>query len=155
MFDQGYRALSEFALKNQTERLGSLYPHLFITMSWNLFARSHSVAALMYVHFEWHEDSLVVTVPTHKSDQEGARVYPIHVYANPLMPELCPILSLAIYVFCMAFHREDESNEWKIFSGSHCEGKFSNWLRESLENDLQGLIAEIGAPEEIGTHSFR
>lgn len=135
-----------------------MYPHLFIILSWNLFARSHSVASLLYIHFEWQEDSLIVTVPTHKGDQEGSRIFPVHVYANPLNPELCPVLALAIYVFSMTFHRGDEQgNEWKLFAGSSCEGKFSNWLHSCLQDQNSPIDANElgGSVDEIGTHSFR
>lgn len=135
-----------------------MYPHLFTTLSWNLFARSHSVASLMFVHFDWQDDCLVITVPRHKGDQEGARIFPVHVYANPLMPTICPILSLALYVFCSTLHA-DTCNEWKLFAGAHTEGKFSNWLHELVE-DLHRQVNRfeselVGTPSEVGTHSFR
>ena len=66
----GYLNLAKYALKTQSSRVGSLFPHTFIVLAWNLFARSHSVAALMLNHFEWMDDALMVTVPKHKGDQE-------------------------------------------------------------------------------------
>ncbi len=108
---EGFVALATYALCKQDGRPGSMFPHLFITLSWNLFSRSHSVASLMYVHIGWESDALVITVPRHKGDQEGARIYPIHVYANPLQPEVCPILSLAIYIFTMGYHRSETGND--------------------------------------------
>ena len=34
-----------------------------------------------------------------KGDQEGKNSFPRHVYANPMFPEICPILGFAIYIF--------------------------------------------------------
>lgn len=63
-FMAGHRRMLAIAKQD-----GSMNPvegtHLFIVLSWNLFARSHSVAELLYNHFEWKEDSLLVTVPKH------------------------------------------------------------------------------------------
>lgn len=108
-----------------------------------MFARSHSVASLMYSHFQWKDDAIVVTLPRHKGDQEGVRIYPIHVYANPLDPMVCPILSLAIYVFCMAYHRDGDGNHWKLLNGSSIESKFSSWLQDCLRNGHVD-VAEVG-----------
>jgi hypothetical protein len=150
----GYCALAEYVLrKGDTD--GELYIHLFIVMSWNLFARSHSVATLMLHHFEWQDDCLLVTLPKHKGDQEGTTVLPKHVYANPQNPWTCPILSLAIYTFSTnLFHREN--TDWMLFRGSRTESKFSNWLQKQLKrtsSEVQALID--GSAEDIGTHSFR
>jgi hypothetical protein len=140
---------------NGPVRDGEIYIQLFIVMSWNLFARSHSVATLMLHHFEWKEDSLLVTLPKHKGDQEGTNVVPKHVYANPKNPLICPILSLAIYMFSTnLFHREN--TDWMLFLGGRAENKFSNWLQLQLKKtcpELQALVD--GSAEDIGTHSFR
>ena len=156
----GYLNLAKYALKTQSSRVGSLFPHTFIVLAWNLFARSHSVAALMLNHFEWKDDALMVTVPKHKGDQEGARIYPLHVYANPIQPEICSILALAIHVICIQYHHtgsvdEEGTRGWKLFGGSNMEGRFSNWLQDSMKTGLF-TEADIGAdPSAIGTHSFR
>ena len=34
---------------------------------------------------------------------EGAHAYPKHVYANPKVPQICPILALAIHYFTRGF----------------------------------------------------
>ena len=46
---------------------------------------------------EWKEDSLQIFFSQMKNDQMAEKPRdPRHVYANPLMPEICPILALAI-----------------------------------------------------------
>jgi hypothetical protein len=61
------------------------------------------VTTLLYCHFEWKEDAMLVTVPKHKGDQEGSRIFPTHICSKPLRPELCRILSLAIMYFVNSF----------------------------------------------------
>lgn len=152
---QGFHKLAKFAILQQSSRTGSLFAHLFIVLSWNLFARSHSVAELLYNHFEWKEDSLLVTVPKHKGDQEGTKIYPVHVFANPLCPEICPVLALAIYVFCTYTLEETDGLKWCLFKGARQEQRFSNWLSDLLNRD-EFDAKDLGAlASEIGTHSFR
>ena len=82
-----------------------MYAHLYFIFCWNLMARSCSVANIHYTHLGWEQDSLVGTLPTHKGDESGAQSYPKHIYANPLRPEICPILALGLHVMCTA-HRK-------------------------------------------------
>jgi integrase len=151
----GYYNLAEYALKKQNFRAGSLYAHLFVVLSWNLFARSHSVASLMLNHFEWQDDALLVTLPRHKGDQEGTRMFPVHVYANPDKPVVCPILALAIHIFSTQTHVDNDSSNWKLFSGSSVEGKFSNWLQNLLQTNQFNETSLGASKTELGTHSFR
>jgi hypothetical protein len=150
----GYKTLALQVLKRQQKADSSLYVHVFILLSWNLFARSNSIANLMLHHFDWKEDSLLITLPKHKGDQEGINVYPKHLYANPVYPELCPILSLAIYLFSTnQFSRE--GSDWNLFHGLKTESKFSHWLHNLLEQNIPELAELNSLKDEIGTHSFR
>lgn len=150
----GYRVLALQVLKLQGSSDGSLYSHPFITLSWNLFARSNSVANLMLHHFDWKEDAMTITLPKHKGDQEGLHVYPKHVYANPIYPELCPILSLGIYLFSTnQFLRE--GSEWRLFHGAKIESKFSHWLKRLLDRGVPELAELNNIKDDLGTHSFR
>lgn len=65
-----------------------------------LVSRANSVGNVMLQHVDWKEDSMIITFPKHKGDQTGEGLSnDKHVYANPLMPEICPILALAVLVF--------------------------------------------------------
>ncbi|KAG6944071.1 hypothetical protein JG688_00017282 [Phytophthora aleatoria] len=49
-------------------------------------------------HISWEEDSLAIRFGHMKNDQDGTRHRDArHNYANPFLPEICPILYLAIY----------------------------------------------------------
>jgi hypothetical protein len=108
----------------------------------------------MLQHISWENDSLKIVLPKHKGDQEGARIYPKHIFANPLRPEVCPVLALGIYVFsCLRARRADR--DWKLFLGDNVESKFSHWLKEVLSGD-QLAAADLGnMAADLGTHSFR
>jgi len=73
---RGYLLLAAYALRSADNRLGSVYPHVFTILCWNLFARSINVGALMLQHISWENDCMKITLPRHKGDQEGARIYP-------------------------------------------------------------------------------
>jgi hypothetical protein len=52
----------------------------------------------MLQHFNWVEDAMVLKVPQHKGNQTGESLsMDKHVYANPLEPKICTILSLAVF----------------------------------------------------------
>jgi hypothetical protein len=150
----GYKTLALEVLKTQGRTDSRLYTHPFITLSWNLFARSASVGDLLLHHFDWKEDSMTITLPKHKGDQEGLHVYPKHIYANPVYPELCPILSLGIYIFSTN-HFTREGTDWRLFQGSNVNTKFSHWLKALLKKDIPELKELNHMKEDLGTHSFR
>jgi hypothetical protein len=151
---KGYILLATYALSSADNRLGSVYTHIFTILCWNLFARSCNVGTLMLQHISWENDSLKIVLPKHKGDQEGARIYPKHVFANPLRPEVCPVLGLAIYIFsCLRAQRENR--DWTLFAGGKVEAKYSHWLKEILQNDIL-VNADLGnLAADLGTHSFR
>ena len=60
----------------------------------------------MYDHIWWEEDSMVIVFPTHKGDKDGENSLssPKHVFANPINPEICPILAFGAYMICLGVH---------------------------------------------------
>ena len=70
----------------------------FFTMCCNLMCRANNAFSIYMHHIEWAEDSLSVYFDHSKTDSLGSQEkYTRHVYANPLQPEVCPILLLGIY----------------------------------------------------------
>ena len=81
--------------------MSNKFTHCFETLSWNLMARSKSIGVLHFSHFDWKEDCLSVKFARTKKDRTGKSCkHDRHIYANPLQPSVCPILSLAVYVLC-------------------------------------------------------
>ena len=62
--------------------------------------RSNNVGALHYSALTWSQDALVVAFAVMKNDRAGSKAEELskHIYANPLMPYICPILALAIFI---------------------------------------------------------
>ena len=112
--------------------------------------RCATVNGIMLQHIDWREDALIIHIPQAKADQAGeALSKDKHLYANPLKPEICSVLSLAIYVWCT--NRED-NNRQQLFLGTAGDSRFSKILQTVI-----GLIPEdinLGAnKKDIGTHS--
>lgn len=101
-----YTYIAETALKQETDFQLAIFAHAFLLLSWNLIARCVNVSGLMFQHISWEGDAMRVVFPTTKTDQEGKNCSPKHVYANPLRPQICPILSFAIYFFTLGMRRD-------------------------------------------------
>ena len=87
----------------------------FLVLQWNLIAtsRSATVDAMMMEHVSWEANSLLISTPQSKSDQEGEKCFARHLYANPLNPIICPVLALAVLVFTrIAKHDPAHSRSW-------------------------------------------
>jgi len=126
----------------------------YLIFSWNLIARSITTGDIYLQHISWNNDSMVITVPTTKSDKEGSREKSFHVYANPLEPLLCPILALAVLILCQG-HRE-ESRKFQVFEGEHSEKRFSECLNSMVKRLTESEAMLLGGMrEDIGTHSIR
>jgi hypothetical protein len=76
-----------------------IFARTFMLLSWNLMSRAANTVSICYSHLEWGEDALRVYFAHMKNDQGGSKPRdPRHVYANPLAPEICPILALGTCV---------------------------------------------------------
>lgn len=133
----------------------NIFAHLFLLLCWNLIARCVSVSGLMFDHISWIDDSLTIVFPTHKGDQEGRDAAPKHVFANPSNPEMCPVLSLAIFVFCHGFRRAGSKTSLFGSGENEVESRFGTWLRNLCSAKEQELVALGMIVKDIGTHSFR
>lgn len=63
--------------------MSNMFAHSFETLSWNLMARSKSVAALHYSHMQWQGDCLSVKYARTKKDRTGKQSkMDRHIYAK-------------------------------------------------------------------------
>jgi hypothetical protein len=132
----------------------SIFSWPFFLFCWNLMARSCSVGDLMLQHLRWHNDALVCTLPKHKGDQVGDKIVDRHVFANPLNPVVCPILSLGVLLLCKPFRVV--GGQQQVFEGNRSECRFSEILRGVLDNLPEANYLLLGAnKDDIGTHSAR
>ncbi|KAF1787535.1 hypothetical protein GQ600_2454 [Phytophthora cactorum] len=105
---------------------------------------------LIVVNSPWEQDSLTIRFGHMKNDQDGTRSRDArHIYASPFLPEICPILSLAIYAAVF------ELGNSKLFPGGNQYDRFAKILRRLMEepNMTNLLLTEGLKPSDIGTHS--
>ena len=116
--------------------------------------RASNALNIKFEHFEWREDALCIYFAHMKNDQSGERPRdPRHVYANPLIPEICPILALGL--LWITFEFENSGNS--LFPGSNQYDRFRKLFQRAgkLEEIKNELIRRSMAPSDLGTHSMR
>jgi len=94
---ESYKFICECLLKVLPVML-AMSLHLFCVLCWNLMARSISVSKLRYENMTWEADALVIRLNKMKNDQEGSNVQDRRIYANPINPSICAILSFGLLV---------------------------------------------------------
>ena len=87
-----------------------------------------------------------------KNDQCGERKRdPRHVSANPVMPKICPITSIGIYLLCF-----DVNFDANLFPGNAQYDGFRKLLVNILtKNCAEELLSRGMLPTDIGTHSVK
>jgi len=93
-----YQYIAEEMLKSSKKEF--IFARCWMILSWNLMCRAQNTAEVRHSHLEWCEDSLVVYFAKQKNDQLGKKVGGKHIYCNPFLRHICPVLSLAIYWVC-------------------------------------------------------
>lgn len=144
-----YRSLAKALLMDGRPQM--LFAHCYLVLTWNLMCRSNNTAKIGVRRIQWREDSLVIYFAQTKSDQAGDRVKdPLHLYANPGMPEICPVLALAMY---LSYFGSGCSS--LLFPGSSQAHRFCGLLEAALvAND--DLLEAFGLDSsDLGSHSIR
>jgi integrase len=109
-----------------------------------------SVSALKLSHFDWVEDHLIVEEQTTKTDQTGSHKFPKAVYANPLEPNICPILAIALHVFVNLQSNSD------LFHGTGQDDRYSKLMHEVVGGLSEAELAFCNIVVPLfGTHSIR
>ncbi len=145
---KAYSLIASYALRSNECH----YAHLYLVLCWNLMGRTSSIGALHYSNIGWSNDCLMITLPRHKGDQSGQNTKPKHIFANIEIPQICPVLALAIYCFSYGFRNANDT--YKLFEGSDPEGSYNKWLHSKALSNVS--VEELGMPpDQIGTHSLR
>lgn len=77
----------------------ALFCWAFLIWTWNLINRSITTAVMPLVHLGVEGDAMTVQKGRSKKDKKGANSMTAHVYANPSVPSICPVLALATFLF--------------------------------------------------------
>ena len=146
-----YNALTTLMLKQKDKKY--VLAHAIQVLSWNLMCRARNGIAICKNHLGWHEDAMTVLFANQKNDQLGERRDPRHIYADALLPSICPVLSLAIYLSVYPFHTSEE----QLFSGVKQYDRYRKIMASFYELDeVRDLLVEHGVdPTDLGTHSTR
>ena len=133
-----------------------MFAWLFMVFCWNLIGRSNTVGNIMLQHMDWGGDCIKIKIAKHKGDQTGEGIgNEKHIYANPYNPAICPILALAVFIFCK--YRGNDVVRQQLFDGHDSENRFGKALMKVLKSarDANPNI-DLGAViEHLGTHSYR
>ena len=144
-----YRAICKWLLEEGSAE--SVFGHCFLTITWNLMCRSRNTVLVRKEHINWSNDSMYIQFAHEKSQMEGQDAgHKRHIFANPEIPEICPILSLGRY-----FLTFPGSDSGYLFSGSSQYDRFRKLLSR-IVTEHADEIRRLGIdPKNIGVHSIR
>jgi hypothetical protein len=134
-----------------------VFVHLFLLVTWNLGCRVNNTMNIKFKDINWSHcfDCFQIVFAHTKTDPTGEESsYPLHIFANPTQPLVCPVLSFAMYL-STCFSGMHVSKEDFLFPGSKQEQRFSKILiRVLMENqdEVNSLGYEV---YQLGTHSIR
>ena len=131
-----------------------IFARTYMIIAWNLMCRASNAFNIRHEHMEWTNDSLCIYFAHMKNDQSGERPRdPRRVYANPILPAICPILALGIY--WASFEFDQSSN--LLFPGDNQYDRFRKGLAILL--NTPNIVAELTSRgingNDLGTHSLR
>jgi len=115
--------------------------------------RAENVVSCKIDHIWMANDSMIFQFARSKGMPDGEdHVGPWHVYANPLQPNVCPFLAMAIYLFT---YPELLSSNSSLFPGNHQYDRFSKSFAKLLLGFERDLAVHGVKPSDLGTHSTR
>ena len=151
---QLYRALAALFLKSGGK--DTIFAHTMFVLSWNLMCRVSNMTNIRFEHLEWKEDALGIFFTHQKNDQMGQKPRDArHVYANPLQPEICPVLALALYWITIPISTSEDKES--LFPGNSQDSRYRGILGTLLtEPDGAKVVKDAGlTATQIGCHSTR
>ena len=130
-----------------------IFAHLFLSLDWCLMKRAENCVNAKLNHISFMHDSMVFHFAKSKGHQNGeSHVGPWHVYGNPQKPWLCPVLSLARYLFS---YPDVLQGDVPLFEGERQYQRYL-YIFHVLTEEIGPELKRIGfEPEDLGTHSSR
>ena len=136
--------------------LDGIFAHTFTILSWNLACRANNTAKIRLKDVEWAStfDAYEIFFAHTKTDQTGEEAkYSRHVYANPMEPLVCPVLTLAFYFSC-CLNVRPTADEF-LFPGNDQYQRYSKQLYRVLHEHVDEVRLLGFEVADIGTHSIR
>ena len=116
-------------------------------------SRSINVSDLRFDQIRWDGDSMAVKLATTKCNQQGKDIKDKFVFANPVVPEVCPVLLLGLNIVCVP---KLNTNDNRVFFGGDAANRFSKWLHAFVDSRSPEELLELGIQKhEYGVHSVR
>jgi len=144
-----YRAICRWLIEDGSTE--SIFSHLFLCLTWNLMCRSKNTVKIHKNHISWSSDAMAIRFAHSKTDKMGKNGgWKRHIFANPFMPEICPILSYSI--FRQTFPGVDDG---KLFNGNSPYDRFRKCLKKVLDSHKDEVLRLGVNPDNIGVHSIR
>ena len=112
---------------------------------------------LIFEHCVWSQDAFGITVTKTKTNNDGSRDVQTdikHIYANPLMPEICPVLALALYFLHNPFIGCEGR---KLFPGANTHKTFNDDVQKALSDpEFTAHLDNLGITyRNVGAYSTR
>jgi hypothetical protein len=149
-----FKAIAGWLLDYGTQE--GVFAHCYLVLTWNLACRCGNTARIAYRDVAWTEsfDSFSVLFSHSKTDQLGEHAkYSRHIFANPLSPIICPVLSLAKYMQC-CFNTVQNAGGL-LFPGGGQDARFSALLAKVIVLKKREVKMMGYNLDDLGTHSIR
>ena len=130
----------------------ALVAHTFLVLEWNLMASAHMVGDMDVSHVEWCQDCLLFFFGRSKRNQAGEDLErSLHVYSNPEIPEICPVLALGTYL--VAYPDVMRSSGGLLFPGSSQYSRFMKIFHRTIEDHAEEF-KKLGVTKgDLGSYS--
>ena len=103
-------------------------------------------------HISWRDDTLVIFFAKSKTNQDGVDSnIPWRIHANPFEPSICPVHSLAVYLFT---NPPLLCGDCKLFPGKRQYNRYTDIISRLIADNLDHL-AQFGNVHNLGAHSIR
>lgn len=128
-----------------------IFAHCYLVLQYCLMGRSNEVSKITLSHIFLGGDGLKIVKSQDKTHQEGDDSMIKNISGNPLKPEVCPILAMALLVFSKEF-----TKDLRLFQGESQDHRFGDTLGNLLKSLSPDELLTIGSnPKDLGTHSIR
>ena len=150
-----YRMLAMYFLMKE-----NMFSHLFLVLCWNTMVRNCNCDEIVFPNTVWVQDSFGVSVKRTKTNPDGSRDVQKdikHIYANKFMPEICPILAMALYFVANPFIGTRATGSKQFFPGKNTHKTFNEDVIAALKDPaLTTRLDALGIPyKKVGAYSTR
>ena len=146
-----YNKMCEIMYKGEDDEF--LFAHTFLTLEWNLMARSENCVNMNINNVQFQDDALIFYFGKSKRNPYGLNSHkPWHVYSNPFAPHICPVLALAKYALS---HPDILQDDCPLFPGKSQYDRFLKIFYKVI-NENEEEFGKLGVKKgDLGAHSPR